>query len=61
MAQNRWRCSNHEITWDRDVSEEDESASSDEESAGDSGSESESQVPNTEDQEMVDTDSDGAL
>ena len=41
------------ITWDRDVSEE-ESASSDEESTGDSGSESE--FPNSQD--MVNTDSD---
>ena len=50
---------NVRITWDRDVSEE-ESTSSDEESAGESGSESElSDVPNVE--EMVDTDSDGAL
>lgn len=42
-----------QITWDRDISE-DESANSDEESAGESGSKSESQVPNAEDQEMVD-------
>ena len=48
-----------QITWDRHVSEEEESTSSGEESAGDSGSESETQVPNAN--EMVDTDSDGAL